>query len=99
MALKKGDTCYQIMWEGKQIEYWEYVLRTIQTRDSVVWGYWWPKLPGVTWGKVSSKHRDFGWLKDAWSTFRVKKALSRGRPYAASKAGALRDAIAELRSC
>lgn len=97
MALKVGDSCYTIVWKGTRIEYWKYILRTIRTRNSTVYGYWWCKLPGVTWGKVSKKAGDYGWLPDAHRDFCTKHRLSQGRPYAASKLGALRDEIADLR--
>ncbi len=98
MALKIGDTCYCVRWNGSRVEYWEYVLRTIQTRNGVTYGYWWCKLPGTTWGKVSKTHGDYGWIPGAWPGFRDKHPIERGRPYAASKLGALRDEIASLRS-
>jgi hypothetical protein len=98
MSLKKGDVCFHIVWDGKKVEFWEYVLRTIQVRGGVQFGYWWPKFPGVTWGKRSSKHGDFGWLHSAPAEFRVKHGTERGRPYAASRLGALRQEIADLRA-
>ncbi|MFP1645670.1 hypothetical protein [Pontitalea aquivivens] len=97
MALKIGDSCYRARLDGTRIEYWEYVLRTIRTRHGVTYGYWWCKLPGVTWGKLSPKHGDYGWLPNAWTGFRDRKPIDKGRPHAASKAGALRDEIASLR--
>lgn len=98
MGLKVGDTSFKIVWDGKKVEFWEYVLRTIQVRGGVQFGYWWPKFPGVTWGKRSSKHGDFGWLDNAPAEFRVKHRTERGRPYAASRLGALRQEIADLRN-
>lgn len=97
MALKVGDSCYCVRWEGSRIAYWEYVLRTIRTRHGVTYGYWWCKLPGVTWGKVSKKHGDYGWLSGAWPGFRERHPIVKGRPYAASTLGALRDELASLR--
>lgn len=100
MALKVGDTCYKAwVCEGK-IEYDEFVLRTIQARkpnrwcEPISYGYWWQKIPGITWGKLSKKHFDYGWLKNAPVTHRIKCRIKDGRPYAATKAGALKDAIA-----
>ncbi|RWR30525.1 hypothetical protein D2T29_12705 [Sinirhodobacter populi] len=97
MALKTGDICYSVQWTGTRIEYCEHVLRTIRTRKHLTYGYWWCKIPGVTWGKLSKTHGDYGWLPGAWPGFRRKHPIDRGRPYAASKLGALRDEIADLR--
>jgi hypothetical protein len=97
MSLKIGDSSYRVLWEGAKIEYLEYVLRTIRSCDGITYGYWWCKLPGTTWGKVSKKHGDFGWLPGAHPCFREKHTIKKGRPYAASKLGALRDEIASLR--
>lgn len=104
MALRKGDTCYHVVWDGPKIEYWEYVLRTIQTRKAefswatpITWGYWWNKLPGQTWGKLSNKHFDYGWLPNAWHGWRERHPINGGRPYAATKLGAIKSEIATLR--
>ncbi|MEP2533519.1 hypothetical protein [Shimia sp.] len=109
-GLKKGDTCWSLVWsEDGRIEWWEYVLRTIQTRKEPLWpgdtsgyactyGYWWPKLKGTTWGKVSRKHGDLGWLPGAWSCFREKLSINAGRPYPKTQLGALRQEIAEVRA-
>lgn len=80
MTLKINDKSYCVSWNGTQIEYWEYVLRTIRTRHGIPYGYWWCKLPGITWGKVSTKHGDFGWLPGVWTGFREKRSITRGRP-------------------
>lgn len=97
MTLKINDNSYCVRWNGTQIEYWEYVLRTIRTRHGITYGYWWCKLPGITWGKISPKQGDFGWLPGVWTGFREKRSITRGRPYAATKLGALRDEISDLR--
>lgn len=97
MTLKVGDRCFHVVLDGARIEYWEYVLRTIRTRSGVKYGYWWNKLPGQTWGKVSKKHGDYGWLSDAWNGWRERYPIASGRPYAASKLGAIRDEIANVR--
>lgn len=97
MSLKLGAQSYTVVWNGKRIEYWEYVLRTIRTRHGTPYGYWWCKIPGLTWGKLSPKHGDYGWLPTAPTEFRLMTRVEKGRPYAASKLGALRLEIAELR--
>lgn len=98
MSLKVGDRCFRVVLDGARIEYWEYVLRTVRTRNGIKYGYWWNKLPGQTWGKVSKKHGDYGWLPNAWGGWRERHPLERGRPYAASKRGALRAEIADVRA-
>lgn len=104
-GLKKGDTCFCAYWEGSSLKFWTYHLRTIQARKDPIlswakplkYGYWWQKVPGLTWGKLSKKHGDFGWLKNADRLFCRKHLIERGRPYAATKLGAVRAEIADLR--
>lgn len=105
MGLKKGDLCYRASFVGRKISYDEYVLRTIQNRRGKyswekpqTWAYWWAKIPGLSWGKRSKAHGDYGFLKDADPICREKHLLSAGRPYAATKAGAIRALAAETRS-
>lgn len=98
MTLRVGDTCYLAIMSGRKIEFWEYVLRTIRKRNGLRYGYWWNKLPGQTWGKLSKKHRDYGWLPDAWPGWREKYPTDRGRPFATTKLGALRREIASVRA-
>jgi hypothetical protein len=100
--LKVGDTCWSVHVsdEGK-VEFWEYFLRTIRRRPHGTRkiGYWFPKLPGVTWGKLSTKHGDYGWLdKNGIGDFRVAKPIEDGRPFGTTKAGTLRSEIADLRA-
>lgn len=104
MALKKGDVCFRAELSGTKVEFREYILRTIQTRAGryswekpETWGYWWCKVPGLSWGKRSKKHGDYGWLKNADPICRVKHRLQDGRPYGATKAGAIREEIAAIR--
>lgn len=98
MTLKVGDTCYRVFVDSGAVEFWEYHLRTIRKRPhgTAKIGYWFPKLPGL-WGKLSTKHGDFGWLPNI-DAFRVAKRIEAGRPYATTKAGALRDEIARIRA-
>lgn len=64
--------------------YWsEWVLRSVSRRKKylgITWSspvlveYWVSKIDGLTWGKRSKKHGDFGWLKNIpascrWSSF------------------------------
>lgn len=101
MALKVGDTCWQVhVDDAGKIEFWEYHLRTIRTRPHGTRkiGYWFPKLPGTTWGKVSTKQGDYGWLdKKNIGEFRVAKAIEDGRPFGTTKAGIVRSEIADCR--
>jgi hypothetical protein len=102
MGLKVGDTCFSVhVSDDGKVEFWEYHLRTIRRRPKGTQkiGYWFPKLPGVTWGKLSTKHGDCGWLdKNGIVDFRVAKAIENGRPFGATKVGTLRTEIAEYRA-
>jgi len=100
--LKVGDTCWSVHVsdEGK-VEFWEYSLRTIRRRPHGTQqiGYWFAKLPGVTWGKLSTKQGDYGWLdKNGITDFRVSKPIKDGRPFGTTKAGTLRSEIADIRA-
>lgn len=82
---------------GTKVEFCEYVLRTIRTRNGWRWGYWWARIANDTWGKQSKKNGDYGWLPNAWIGWRTKYAIDDGRPYAATKLGAVRNEIAIAR--
>lgn len=68
-----GQTLYQILHEddGKPtVEEW--IVRTVRgDKATAIW-----KLAGITWGKRSKKHGDFGWLDPlpAWTrqTWRIE---------------------------
>lgn len=63
------------------------------------YGYLIEKVPGVTWGKLSKKHGDFGWLKSipdyARTRFRVTDGVPSG--YGLTKSAAVRSALAAAR--
>jgi len=96
--LKVGDKSYTAVYGAHaKIEFWEYELRTIRTHRGFRYGYWWNKLKGVTWGKVSKRHFDYGWLPGSWVGWRVQHPIDAGRPYSASKIGAVAVELADVR--
>ena len=70
-------------------------LRTIRGR----FGYLIEKVPGVTWGKLSKKHGDFGWLPNIPDYARTRFLISDGVPdgYGLTKSAAVRSALAAAR--
>jgi hypothetical protein len=66
MIYKLGQIFYQILADESDgtVEVWEWHVVTIRGR----YVYAVTKLKGITWGKVSKKHGDFGWLRPfpAW---------------------------------
>lgn len=71
------------------------VLRTIRGR----FGYMVAKVPGVTWGKLSRKHGDYGWLDPIPDYARSRFVIADGTPagYGLSKSAAVRSALAAAR--
>lgn len=58
-----ADKIGQVLWQASfyddgKFEWCEYVIRTI--RGGKVYAT--EKVDGITWGKLSKKHRDYGWL-------------------------------------
>lgn len=70
MTYRIGQTLYTVWYDAdeQKVEQWQYIVRTIR-KNRV---YCIAHLPGVTWGKKSSKTGDYGWLDPVHQDFRIK---------------------------
>lgn len=90
---KKGTVRYQAHYFGDKPEIEEWVYRS-KRNDS---GYMVNKIPNITWVKKSRKHFDYGWADNIPHYCRWRFPLSMGLPFSASKAGAMKKLITDLR--
>lgn len=94
----KAGTEYFYAWfddEAGKVVIDKKTLRTIRGGH----GYLIEKVPYITWGKLSKKHGDFGWLKSIPWWMRTKFRVADGVPagYGLTKSAAVRSALAEER--
>ena len=95
--LSIGDISWTVMWAGDKLQLVEYHLKSIRRHKGIKFAYWVWKNPS-TWGKVSTKHGDFNWFYPLNPLYREKVPLSSGRPYSASKLGAISEELAYRRN-
>jgi len=96
--IKKGFIRYEafVDFDTARVEYDEWLVSSIQNRYGCLRVYWKNKIIGLTWGKRSKKHGDYGFLNNipacCKKTTKYPELL-----FSASKKGALRCCISDLR--